>query len=114
MSHRLDSPATLNVVNEGVHMEAKSLSFAAAKDQKRFALDLALHAEIDPEVCGCVWCAEDVLRGFHVRDICGVVVILLFSNHALPNALRLVLSVCYFSDSRLTVAKGDWHTVRLA
>lgn len=56
MSHRLDSPATLNVVNEGVHMEGKSLSFAAAKDQKRFALDLSLHAEIDPEVCVvCAW-----------------------------------------------------------
>lgn len=56
MSHKLDAPATLNVVSEGVHMTPTSLSFAASKDQKRFALDLDLHAEIDPEVCVHVLC----------------------------------------------------------
>lgn len=50
MSHKLDAPATLNVVSEGVHMGKQSLKFAASKDHKRFALDLALHADIDPEV----------------------------------------------------------------
>lgn len=52
MSHKLDAPATLDVVNEGVHMKERSLKFAASKDHKRFALDLALHADIDPDVSG--------------------------------------------------------------
>lgn len=50
MSHKIDAPATLNVVSEGVQMGDRSLKFAAAKDHKRFALDLALHADIDPDV----------------------------------------------------------------
>lgn len=50
MSHKLDAPATLNVVSEGVQMGKRTLKFAASKDQKRFELDLALHADIDPEV----------------------------------------------------------------
>lgn len=50
MSHKLDAPATLNVVSEGVQMGERSLKFAASKDHKRFALDLALHADIDPDV----------------------------------------------------------------
>ena len=50
MSHKLDAPATLNVVSEGVQMGGRSLKFAASKDHKRFALDLALHADIDPDV----------------------------------------------------------------
>lgn len=50
MSHKLDAPATLNVVSEGVQMSERSLKFAASKDHKRFALDLALHADIDPDV----------------------------------------------------------------
>eukprot|EP00903_Cladosiphon_okamuranus_P012569 g11767.t1 len=49
MSHKLDAPATLNVVSEGVQMGERSLKFAASKDHKRFALDLALHADIDPD-----------------------------------------------------------------
>lgn len=52
MSHKLDAPATLNVVSEGVRIKERSLNFAASKDQKRFALDLALYADIDPEVRG--------------------------------------------------------------
>lgn len=50
MSHKLDAPATLNVISEGVQMEERSLKFAAAKDHKRFSLDLSLHDAIDPEV----------------------------------------------------------------
>lgn len=50
MSHKLDAPATLNVVSEGVQMGERSLKFAASKDHKRFALELALHADIDPDV----------------------------------------------------------------
>lgn len=50
MSHKLDAPATLNVVSEGVEMGERSLKFSAVKDRKRFALDLAFHAGIDPEV----------------------------------------------------------------
>lgn len=50
MSHKLDAPATLNVVSEGVTMSERSLKFAASKDHKRFSLDLALHADIDPDV----------------------------------------------------------------
>ncbi|CAM9934847.1 unnamed protein product [Scytosiphon promiscuus] len=49
MSHKLDAPATLNVVSEGVQMTERSLKFAASKDHKRFSLDLALHADIDPD-----------------------------------------------------------------
>lgn len=52
MSHKLDAPATLNVVSEGVQIAERSLKFAASKDQKRFALDLTLYADIDPEVRG--------------------------------------------------------------
>lgn len=52
MSHKLDAPATLNVVSEGVRMGTRSLDFAASKDQKRFSLSLALHADIDPDVRG--------------------------------------------------------------
>lgn len=52
MSHKLDAPATLNVVSEGVRIAERSLNFAASKDQKRFALDLALYYDIDPEVRG--------------------------------------------------------------
>lgn len=50
MSHKLDAPATLNVASEAVDIRPRSLKFSATKDQKRFALDLALHAEVDPEV----------------------------------------------------------------
>lgn len=50
MSHKLDAPATLNVVSEGVKMDERSLKFAASKDHKRFSLDLTLHADIDPDV----------------------------------------------------------------
>ncbi|CAN0052255.1 unnamed protein product [Ectocarpus sp. 6 AP-2014] len=49
MSHKLDAPATLNVISEGVEMEERSLKFAAARDHKRFSLDLSLHDAIDPE-----------------------------------------------------------------
>ncbi|CAN0080294.1 unnamed protein product, partial [Ectocarpus sp. 4 AP-2014] len=49
MSHKLDAPATLNVISEGVQMEERSLKFAAARDHKRFSLDLSLHDAIDPE-----------------------------------------------------------------
>lgn len=52
MSHKLDAPATLNVVSDGVQMGKRSLKFAASKDHKRFELDLALHADIDPDVSG--------------------------------------------------------------
>lgn len=50
MSHKIDAPATLNVVSEGVEMEKRSLKFAASKDHKRFLLDLNLHDDIDPDV----------------------------------------------------------------
>lgn len=50
MSHKLDAPATLNVVSEGVEIGQRSLKFAASKDQKRFALDLKFYADIDPQV----------------------------------------------------------------
>lgn len=50
MSHKIDAPATLNVVSEGVDMSERSLRFSASKDHKRFSLDLALHADIDPDV----------------------------------------------------------------
>ncbi|CAM9111479.1 unnamed protein product, partial [Pylaiella littoralis] len=49
MSHKLDAPATLNVVSEGVKMNERSLKFAASKDHKRFSLDLTLHADIEPD-----------------------------------------------------------------
>ena len=52
MSHKLDAPATLNVVSEGMSMQERSIEFAASKDQKRFALSLTLHADIDPDVRG--------------------------------------------------------------
>ncbi|CAM9713904.1 unnamed protein product [Ascophyllum nodosum] len=55
MSHKLDAPATLNVVSEGVEMSDRSLKFAASKDHKRFALDLALHANIDPDPSSISW-----------------------------------------------------------
>lgn len=50
MSHKLDAPATLNVISDGVAMTERSLKFAASKDHKHFSLDLALHDDIDPDV----------------------------------------------------------------
>lgn len=99
MSHKLDAPATLNVVSEGVQMTARSLKFAASKDHKRFSLDLALHADINPDVSqGDVGPAGDFLF---------LSVFLFFVACSLPLFVQGVMFCETHCSVRMCVLDGD-------
>jgi len=59
-SHKIDAPATLDVVVDSVNVTNSSLTLAAAKDRKAFSLSLSFFGPVDPDASS--WTTASVGR----------------------------------------------------